>query len=304
MSRINFGLDDLQAFVAVAEKASFRAAADALHLSQPALSRRIDKLEMALGARLLERTTRRVSLTNVGRSFLDQARATLDSLEDAVLRLADHASLRRTQLTVACVPSVARHLLPGVLKAFSDTHPQVRIRVLDEDANTVLAAVLAGDADFGLNFVGAQDPGIAFDAIGQETYVLAMRREHPWATRDTVAWSELAGQKMVAVSRQSGNRVLMDNALSLLAHRPLAFYEANHVAGAMGLVEAGLGLAALPSLSLPASHPTLTGVALVEPVIHRVLGLIARRDRPLQPVAAALYGRLRASLAGGPLSRP
>lgn len=304
MSRINFGLDELQAFVAVAEKASFRAAADGLCLSQPALSRRIDKLEMALGARLLERTTRRVSLTNVGRSFLEQARATLDGLEDAVLRLADNASLRRGLVTVACVPSVARHLLPGVLKAFAVAYPSVRIQVIDEDANTVLASVLGGDADFGLNFVGAQEPDIAFEAISRESYVLALRRDHPWAQRETVAWSELAGQKMVAVSRHSGNRLLLDNALSTLERRPVAFYEANHVAGAIGLVEAGLGLAALPGLSLPATHPSLKSIPLVEPDIHRVLGLIARRDRPLPPAAAVLYGMLRNSLATGPLNPP
>ena len=77
MARINFDLQELQAFVAVAERSSFRAAAEDLHLSQPALSRRIEKLETILGARLLDRTTRHVALTNVGRVFLEHARAAL-----------------------------------------------------------------------------------------------------------------------------------------------------------------------------------------------------------------------------------
>lgn len=296
MKRINFGLDELQAFVAVAEKASFRAAAEDLYLSQPALSRRVDKLETALGARLLDRTTRSVSLTNVGREFLEQARGTLDGLEDAVLRLADGARLRRGLVTVACVPSVANHLLPGVLKVFATQYPSVRLRVIDESANTVLTSVLSADADFGLNFVGAQEPEIRFEAIGQETYVLAVRRDHPWAGRESMAWSGLADEKMVAVSRHSGNRVLLDNALSTLSRRPSAFYEANHVEGALGLVEAGLGVAAVPNLSLPDTHPTLKGIALVEPTVHRVLGLISRKDRPLQPAAAVLYGMLKSRL--------
>ncbi len=74
MSRINFALEDLQAFVATAEKGSFRVAAEALHISQPALSRRIDKLEKTLGSRLLERTTRRVEMTHVGRQFLEEGK--------------------------------------------------------------------------------------------------------------------------------------------------------------------------------------------------------------------------------------
>jgi len=294
---MHFGLDDLQAFVAVAEQSSFRAAAEALCLSQPALSRRIDKLETALGVRLLDRTTRRVSLTNVGRPFLEQARATLNGLEDAVLRLADHASLRHGRVVVACVPSVARHLLPPVLQRFAAQYPSVRIKVVDENANTVLATVLAGDADFGLNFVGAQDPELAFEAVAEETYVLALRRDHPWATRSSIAWAELAGEKMVSVSRQSGNRLLLDNALAHLAQQPAAFYEANHVTGALGMVEAGLGMAALPHLALPASHPVVTGIPLVEPHIHRTLGLVRRKDKPLQPCAEALYRMLQPASA-------
>lgn len=295
MKRINFGLDELQAFVAVAEKSSFRAAAQELCISQPALSRRVDKLEAALGARLLDRTTRRVSLTNVGRQFLEQARTALDGLEDAVLRLTDSASLRRGLVTVACVPSVANHLLPAILAVFANEFPSVRLKVIDESANTVLASVLSGDADFGLNFVGAQEPDLSFEAIGRETYVLALPREHRWASRESIAWAELADEKMVAVSRDSGNRLLIDNALSALSRRPSAFYEVNHVTGALGLVAAGLGVAALPNLSLPETHPTLKGIALVEPSVHRVLGLIARKDRPLQPAAAVLYGMLKKS---------
>jgi len=293
MKRINFGLDELQAFVAVADKASFRAAAEELSISPPALSRRIDKLEAALGSRLLDRTTRRVFLTNVGRQFLEEARAALDGLEDAVLRLADNASLRRGQVTVACLPSVAHHVLPPVLKRFADQFPSVRIRVVDESANAVLTSVLSGDADFGVNFVGVQEPDIGFEALRQEDYVLAMRRDHPWAHRGSIAWEELADEKMVAVSRQSGNRLLLDSALSSLRRPPSAFYEVNHVTGALALVEAGLGLAALPDLSLPKTHATLKGIPLVEPGIHRLLGLIVRKDRPLQPAAAMLYGMLK-----------
>lgn len=293
MKRINFGLDELQAFVAVAEKASFRVAAEDLSISPPALSRRIDKLEATLGSRLLDRTTRRVSLTNVGRQFLEEARAALNGLEDAVLRLADNASLRRGQVTVACLPSVAHHLLPGVLKRFADRFPSVRIKVVDESANAVLTSVLSGDADFGVNFVGVQEPEIRFEALRQEDYVLVMPRDHPWALRESITWEELADEKMVALSRQSGNRLLLDSVLSSLRRPPSAFYEVNHVTGALALVEAGLGLAALPGLSLPQTHATLKGVALVEPGIHRLLGLIARKDRPLQPAAAMLYGMLK-----------
>lgn len=300
MAQINFGLDDLRAFVAVADKASFRAAAEALCLSQPALSRRIDKLEDALGARLLERTTRRVTLTNVGRPFLEQARATLDGLDDAVQRLGDSRAARRGLVTVACVPSAVGQLLPRALRQFASAHPQVRVRVMDESAHTVLAAVLAGDADFGLNFIGVQEPDIDFEPIGQESYVLVLPRSHAWAARDHIAWAALAGQTMVGLSRQSGNRLLLDHALASLPEHPVVFYEVNHVTGALSLVEAGLGLATLPNLAVPPDHPTLTTVPLVDPLVSRVLGLITRRDRPLRGVAQTLYDQVREAAALSP----
>ena len=118
MARINFDLQQLQAFVAVAERGSFRAAADQIHLSAPALSRRIDKLETILGARLFNRTTRAVELTPLGRVFLDRARAALDDLESAILGISDIAASSSGRVTVACVPSAAIHFLPTVVGSF------------------------------------------------------------------------------------------------------------------------------------------------------------------------------------------
>jgi len=102
---INFNLNDLQAFRAVAELNSFRKAAEALHVSQPAFSRRIEKLEEALGVRLLDRTTRRVSLTSVGRDFDRKVQQLLDDLDHTLLGIRGVAATRMGEVTIACVPS-------------------------------------------------------------------------------------------------------------------------------------------------------------------------------------------------------
>lgn len=298
MPRINFALEDLQAFVATAEKGSFRMAAETLHISQPALSRRIEKLEKTLGSRLLDRTTRRVETTHIGRQFLEEARAALDILDNAVFRLGDEATLQRGQVTVAAIPSAALHFLPHAIHVFASRHPGVRVRVIDENASTVLASVMSGESDFGLNFMGAQEPSIEFRAIRAERYQLAMRRDHAWSARGCVDWEELAGQRMVSVSRQSGNRALIENAIAHLERRPTIHYEANHVVGVLALVEAGLGMAVLPAMSMPRDHPRLCAIPLVEPVVDRVLALIRRRDRPLQPAAQALYETITLEMAG------
>ena len=293
---MGFDLAELQAFVAVADKQSFRAAAEALHLSQPALSRRVERLEAALGTPLLARTTRRVALTPTGTRFIEPARTALDGLQDAVLRLAGSAQLRLGQVTVASVPSVAQHFLPPVLAQFAARFPGVRLNVIDDSATVVLQSVLEGRADLAVDFIGAQEPELRFAALGREPYVLAMPRTHAWARRRSVRWAELAGQKMVTLNRRSANRVLVDQALAALADPPQAFYEAEHVAGAMALVEAGLGLAALPRLALPPDHPRLVGVVLLEPRVERVLGLLTPASRPLAPTAQVLHDMLRVAL--------
>jgi DNA-binding transcriptional LysR family regulator len=105
-----------------------------------------------------------------------------------------------------------------------------------------------------------------------------------------VSWAQLAQHDYIAVGRTSGNRVLLDQALAGVPGRPQAIYEAQHVTTTLGLVEAGLGVAAVPSMAMPGpGHPLLVSVPLVEPVITRKVGLIRRRGRPLSPAAQQLF---------------
>jgi DNA-binding transcriptional LysR family regulator len=295
--RINYDLHDLQAFVAVAERASFRQAASDLFLSQSALSRRIEKLEDGLGVKLFERTTRRVQLTNVGQAFLVNVRTALDGLEDAVLGVADLAAHRTGTVTLACVPSAVWHFLPEVLKQFSERFPRIRVRVHDESAQDVLNLVLAGEADFGINFTGAEEAEIVFEPIYEERYVLAMRRDHPFARRKKLNWKDTVGERYISVAKSSGNRSVIDAALAGVEKHPLIFCEVNHVSGVLALVEAGMGVAAVPGLSvLPGRPDTIVGVPLVNPAIHRTLGLISKRNHAMTPAARTLFEMLSNAL--------
>ncbi len=294
MARINFDLQELQAFVAVAERSSFRAAAEDLHLSQPALSRRIEKLENILGARLLDRTTRHVALTNVGRLFLERSRIALDELEGAMLGVGDLAAQLSGQVTVACVPSAAYYFLPSVLREFTAKHPRIRVRVIDEGANAVLNAVTSGRADFGINFIGTQEAEVDFKAIFKEHFVLAVRKDHAYAKRKSVAWEDIAGERFMTVDKSSGNRMLIEAALAKGGKRTQNAIEVSHVLTLLGMVEAGLGVAAVPQLALPlTSHATLIGIPLLKPRVSRTLGLISRHGRTLPPAAKLLYTTLR-----------
>nr|WP_205299937.1 LysR family transcriptional regulator [Pantoea sp. Tr-811] len=291
---INFDLNDLQAFRAVVEQGNFRRAADTIRITQSALSRRIEKLESALGVKLLERTTRKVSLTNVGRAFLPQVERLLDDLDLALLSVGDGGSLRTGNLTIACVPSAAYYFMPHAIRAFHAQYPKVRINLYDASANEVSAAVASGEADFGLSFTGNLAPEIDFSVLLEERYVIACRRDHPLAEYEQVTWAQAYTHDYITLGKSSGNRLVLDRALSGMKIEKESVCQARHVTTLLGLIEAGLGIAAVPSIALPMTpHPILASIALVEPQVTRKMGLLKRRGRTLTPAALEMERLIR-----------
>ncbi|ARP81561.1 LysR family transcriptional regulator [Bordetella genomosp. 8] len=287
---MNFDLADLRAFVAASDHGSFRAAAEVLCISQSALSRRIEKLETALGLRLFERTTRRLELTTAGRGFVHKARHVLNELESALLGTRDLADRMSGEVTIACVPSAVAFFLPRVIKAYHDEYPRIRLRVRDETSAEILTTVARSEADFGLTYIGTQEPDVEFEPLIEDPFVLACSREHPLARKRRVRWAELAAHDYVTVAQGSGNRMLIDQALANTAALPRWFCEVQHVPALVSLVEAGVGVGVVPKLGMPQlGHATLVSVPLVEPSISRTLGLIRRRGRALSAAAQRLY---------------
>jgi DNA-binding transcriptional LysR family regulator len=293
MNRLRFDLDDLQAMVAVVEQGGFRAAALALNLSQPALSRRVSKLEEALGVQLFERTTRRVALTLVGREFYGRAVEILQGVEASLHNISD-LSLSLGEVTVACVPSVAHNFLPPVMRRFHLQFPRIRLRIVDEGANAVLNTVARGDADFGVNFLGADEPGIDFEPILHERFVLACRFDHPLANRRSVSWDDIGKHPYMTVAKSSGNRMVLDRARAPGDKQLASMVEVRHVSTLLEMVKAGLGIAVVPQLAMPTdSASVLRSVAMKGDGITRSLGVIRRAGRVLSPGAQHFYDMLK-----------
>lgn len=289
---MNVDLSHLRTFLVVAELGSFHAAAKKLHLSQPALSRRIANLEDALGARLFDRTTRRISLTLIGRELTRRTRVLINQVESTLLGIRDLTEGWKTELFIACVPSAVCYFLPAVLAQFYDKFPNVRVHILDEGANDGLSRVIRGEAEFGLNFIGTDESEIDFEPILREPFVLVCRRDNLLARRRKVAWSELSAHRLITVSRSSGSgiRMLLDIALANVPEKLNWFYEVRHISLLPALVAAGLGVAAIPRLAMPkGKNSLLATIPLVEPTVTRTLGLMRKRGRSLSPAAEHLY---------------
>lgn len=290
---INFESLDLRAFVAIVDLGGFHRAAAALNLSQPALSRRIQRLEEAVGTPLLERTTRRVALTTMGREMLPLVRRMLEEFDSSLFAMRDLGSRRTGQVTLACVPTAAFYFLPSVIARFHALYPGIRFRILDLSANEGLESVARGEVEFGINLLGSSDPDLAFDALIEDPFVLACRRDHPLAKKRTVTWKDIEGAPLVAVSRSSGNRMLLDAALVKTGVTLRWSYEVNHLSTSLGLVEAGLGVSVLPRLATPqGEHPIIVTRAIGAPHVSRTIGVVRRRGAQLSPPAERFLAML------------
>ena len=283
---INFEILDLRAFLAVLELGSFHKAAASLNLSQPALSRRIQSLEEAIGAPLLERTTRRVAPSAAGAALKPMMRRLIDELEGQLLGLSGVGGKQQGQVTLACVPTAAFYFLPQAIERFAKNYPNIRFRILDLSANEALEAVARGEAEFGVNLTGVSHPELSFTPLIDDPFVLACRRDHPLAQRKRLTWKDLEGHRLIGVSRSSGNRVILDAALANAGVRLDFVYVVNHLNTSLGLVERGLGASVLPKLATPpGDHPLIVAVPLDKPTVHRAIGLVERRAGRLSPAA-------------------
>ena len=283
---INFEALDLRAFVAVIDLEGFHRAAETLNLSQSALSRRIQRLEAAVGAALLERSTRRVALTTAGRELLPLVRRMLDEFDSSLFAMREVGRQRGGQITLACVPTAAFYFLPSVIARFNEQYPNIRFRILDLSANEGLESVARGEVEFGINLLGASDPELTFEPLIEDPFVLACRRDHPLAARESLTWTDLEGQPLVAVSRTSGNRILLDAALVRAGVRLSWSYEVTHLSTSLGLVEAGLGISVLPKLATPqADHPIIVTRPIQNPEVSRTIGVVRRHGGRLAPAA-------------------
>ena len=280
----------VQAFVAIADRGSFQSAADSLHVTQTAITQRLRKLETYLGVTLIERTTRSMALTQIGRSFLPQARRLLGELADALVEIRETGEARRGDVSIACVPTVGVQYLPRILQAYSARYPHNRIRILDHASAAVEEAVLRREVEFGINIAREAHPDLVSVPLTEDRYVLICHEDHPLAKRRRIAWRQLQSYPLILAGEVSGNRALLDVALESSELALRSFYEVQRSSTAVGLVAQGVGAAVVPALALQkGAYATVRTVELTQPVVSRTLVLVARKTAQLSPAAQALY---------------
>ncbi|WP_395175624.1 LysR family transcriptional regulator [Roseibium alexandrii] len=296
--RINFDFGDLEAFLAVMETASFHLAAEQLHLSQSAVTRRIQKLEQVLGSKLFERTTRAVKPTLAAKRLQSRAEEMLDNAEETTLAMRDEsvafAHQKGAVVTIAMIPTlIAPLFLPG-LSSMRQADETARIRLMDLSANEVAEAVSSGEADFGICSIGSLEANTHFEPWFDDEIVLAIPIEHQLAAQDNVRWPDLLNEDLILPARGTGNRLLIDDAMAKGRISAQWTYEVGRSTTAMEMVSGGVGIALLPrSAATSAFAQGLRFKKLPKPVVTRPIGLLTRMGVSDTPVVSSVKDSLR-----------
>lgn len=290
----------------MAELGSFTRAARRLNLTQTAVSHRIRKLEEGLGAQLLSRSTREVTLTRAGTQLLPSLRRTMLTLSEDLDGVRQAAAQGPGKVAMACLPTIASHMLGPAISAFAAARPGVHVRIFDKSASEIGQIVLSGEVEFGVTVVTANSPQTSARPLFTEDYRLVCPAGHRLARASHVNWADLKGERLVRVGPETANRYIIDQALgsSIEAHQWA--YEVQHSATAIDLVRSGVALTIAPaSVALSAGRAGVVAVSLRRPRVSRTIGILTLRTSTLSPHARELaseiertFGRVKGATGG------
>ncbi|PKQ15051.1 MAG: LysR family transcriptional regulator [Actinobacteria bacterium HGW-Actinobacteria-7] len=207
-------VSQLRTFVTVVEAGSFSEAARALGISQPAVTMQVQSLESDVGATLLDRRYRRVDLTEAGRTLLPHARRVLAQIDSAKEEIVALSGAVTGRLTIAASTTPGVYVIPRLMGAFLSSFPEVGIRILVHDTSEVVAMVESGEAHIGLTGATVRGARVTYQESGADDLVLICPPQHPLATREKVALTDLADETWIMRESGSGTRQVAERILT------------------------------------------------------------------------------------------
>ena len=291
---------EVEAFLMVARSGQFSRAALLLHLSQPAVSRRIETLERELGGRLFDRVPQGARLTAAGEAFLPHAERIAAAVSDglrAVLELDESMSGR---IVLSLVGTLASTALPWRLRAFRERVPAVALTIRTARSDAVSQAVRQGEADLGLRYFADPSSALVSLPIGDEQLVIVCAPDSLLAGANHLEPAALADQPWVSYPIGSGAsgepfvRQLLRQ-LGLAGIEPASLIEIDSLTAQKRLIEAGFGIGMLPVSAIEEEIRLGTLIVLPVPGLAATVPVVAihRRERELSPALRHLLAVLR-----------
>lgn len=284
----------LRAFVEVARQQSFSTAAETLHLTQPAVSKRIAQLEQQLGAVLFDRAGKRVVLTHAGELLLPRARKILSELSDTERAVRDLSGTISGRLRLATSHHIGLHRLPSVLRAFSSAHPDVTLEIAFMDSEQAHALVLQGDTELAIITLAPAAPPPQLEAVTvwPDPLRVMVAQDHPLACDTQIAIQQLSAFPAVLPGIGTYTGQILQRLFDT-HNAPLKIsMSTNYLETLRMLASIGLGWTVLPESMRTAE---LIGLDLHGIQLERELGYVVRRDRRLSNAAQAFIRMLMTS---------
>lgn len=290
---MNPTLRQMRAFVAVAKTGNFTLAAQNLHVTQSALSGLIKELEQTLEAKVIDRSTRRITLTDIGKELYPLFSQMIDDLDGALTNVADHTSLKKGIVRIAAPQLLSCTLLPEAIAAYRAQHPDIEVRLKDTAVEGVIARVLSGEADLGIGPEREPAPPLDARPLFEMPFALVFPRGHALESQARVTWQDVARFPLISLQGQFTER-LLDEVQSALREVPLKpANEVTFMTTALAMAAAGLGV----TVCMPYAAPLVTLYGLVmrpleEPVLSRRFFTYTRQGRSLSPAAESFMAFL------------
>jgi len=273
-------LSQLEAFVEAARRGNVSRAAEALFVTQPALSARLKGLESALGVELLVRTRRGVRLSEAGKAFLPFAQRALETVEEGSQLVAELSRGGEGRLAIGAAPSISTSVLPGMLARFRAAKPRAQLIVRTGHSEEVLELVLREQVQIGL-VRELPHPAVISSPLYEDEIVLVVHPEHRFAGETSIVVRELGAERLILFDRTSSYFVLTSAFFREAGVVPRGVMELDTIDAAKKMVEQGLGVALLPYTAVASelASGALQSAKLADAdAIRRRIVAVRRRD--------------------------
>lgn len=264
---IEFTSRQLRAFLLVAHHRSFSRAAEALFITPSGLSVSIRELETQLGVRLFDRTTRTVMLTSDGQKLVGIARRTLEELDTTIANVQGAAAKTRRSLAIGATPLFAAHVLPGAINGFHALRKDVQIRLFDGDRTAIIAGVEEGSLDLGLGVFFKPMMGLKRTPLFEFSFIVIREAKHPDSGPETT-WSAIKGEPLISLPSTNPLQQFIDKHLAQHGSVSVRKLVMNYMVTQIAMVEAGEGIAVMPSFALAACRMRKVSISrLIKPAV-------------------------------------